>query len=115
LPFSVADPDTGSGAFLTLDQGSGMEKSGSGIRDKHRYWIRNTAFYNFFVVWEANYGTLEFDCLINLIFIIIFYKKLRNPHNTVLLAAGQWVSRQFPPLTATSKYSAQMPVRERAQ
>jgi hypothetical protein len=30
-----ADPDPGSGIFLTLDPGSGMEKFGSGIRDKH--------------------------------------------------------------------------------
>jgi hypothetical protein len=30
-----ADPDLGSGIFLTLDPGSGMEKIGSGIQDKH--------------------------------------------------------------------------------
>ncbi len=30
-----ADPDSGSGFFLTLDPGSGMEKFGSGIWDKH--------------------------------------------------------------------------------
>jgi hypothetical protein len=29
---SVANPDPGSGAFLALDPGSGMEKFGSGIR-----------------------------------------------------------------------------------
>jgi len=35
LQFFVADPDPGSGAFLTLDPGSRMEKFVSGIRDKH--------------------------------------------------------------------------------
>jgi hypothetical protein len=29
------DADPGSGIFLTLDSGSGMEKFGSGIRDRH--------------------------------------------------------------------------------
>jgi hypothetical protein len=31
LKFFDADPDLGSGIFLTLDLGSGMEKFGSGI------------------------------------------------------------------------------------
>jgi hypothetical protein len=35
LTFFVADPDPGSCAFLALDPGFGMEKFGSGIRDKH--------------------------------------------------------------------------------
>ncbi len=35
LTIFVADPDPGSGAFLTLAPGSEMEKLGSGIRDKH--------------------------------------------------------------------------------
>jgi hypothetical protein len=43
LKFFVADPDPGSGAFLTLDPvvsrieklGSGMKKFESGIRDEH--------------------------------------------------------------------------------
>jgi hypothetical protein len=30
LKFLVLDPDAGYGAFLTLDLGSGLEKSGSG-------------------------------------------------------------------------------------
>ncbi len=29
------DQDPGSGIFLTLDLGSGMDKFGTGIRDKH--------------------------------------------------------------------------------
>jgi hypothetical protein len=33
--FFYADPDAESGIILTLDPGSGMEKVGSGIRDKH--------------------------------------------------------------------------------
>jgi hypothetical protein len=35
LKFFDADPNPGSGIFLTLDSGSEMEKIGSGIRDKH--------------------------------------------------------------------------------
>jgi hypothetical protein len=35
LKFIDADPDPGSGIFFTLDPRSGMEKFGSGIRDKH--------------------------------------------------------------------------------
>jgi hypothetical protein len=35
LKFFGADLDPGYGIFLTLDPGSGMEKSGSEIRDKH--------------------------------------------------------------------------------
>jgi hypothetical protein len=35
LKFFVVDSDPGSGIFLTLDLGSGMEKFGSGIRNKH--------------------------------------------------------------------------------
>jgi hypothetical protein len=35
--FFNADPDPGSGIFLTLDQGSGMEKFGSGITSQIRY------------------------------------------------------------------------------
>ncbi len=35
LKFFSADPDLVSAIFLTLDTGSGMEKFGSGIRDKH--------------------------------------------------------------------------------
>jgi hypothetical protein len=35
LKFIDADADPGSGIFLTLDLGSGMEKFRSGIRDKH--------------------------------------------------------------------------------
>jgi hypothetical protein len=34
LTFFDADPDPGSGIFLTLDPGSGMQKFGSGIRYK---------------------------------------------------------------------------------
>jgi hypothetical protein len=33
--FFDEEPDSGSGIFFTLDPGSGMEKFGSGIRDKH--------------------------------------------------------------------------------
>ncbi len=33
--FFYADPDAGSGIFLTLDPGCRMEKVGSGTRDKH--------------------------------------------------------------------------------
>jgi hypothetical protein len=35
LNFFDADPDPGSGIFLTQDAGSGIEKFSSGIRDKH--------------------------------------------------------------------------------
>ncbi len=35
LKFFYADLDPGSGIYLTLDPESGMEKFGSGIRDKH--------------------------------------------------------------------------------
>jgi hypothetical protein len=35
LKFFVVDSDPGSGIFVTLDLGSGMEKFGSGIRNKH--------------------------------------------------------------------------------
>jgi hypothetical protein len=35
LKFFDADPDPGSRIFLSLDPGSGMEKFGSGIEDKH--------------------------------------------------------------------------------
>jgi hypothetical protein len=35
LKFFVVNSDPGSGIFLTLDLGSGMEKFGSGIRNKH--------------------------------------------------------------------------------
>ncbi len=35
LKFFDVDPDPGSGIFVTLDPGSGIEKFGSGILDKH--------------------------------------------------------------------------------
>jgi hypothetical protein len=35
VKFLDADPDPGSGIYLTLDLGSGEEKFGSGIWDKH--------------------------------------------------------------------------------
>ncbi len=35
LKFFYVDPDPGSGIFLTLDSGSGMEKFWSGIQKKH--------------------------------------------------------------------------------
>ncbi len=35
----------GSGALLTLDPESGMENLGSGIRNKHKYQIRNIAAF----------------------------------------------------------------------
>jgi hypothetical protein len=35
LKFFDADPETESGIFFTKDPGSGAEKFGSGIRDKH--------------------------------------------------------------------------------
>jgi hypothetical protein len=35
LNFFDADPDPGSGIFLTHDPGNGMQKFGSRIRDKH--------------------------------------------------------------------------------
>jgi hypothetical protein len=35
VKFFDADSDLGSAIFLTLDPGSGMEKFGSGVRDKN--------------------------------------------------------------------------------
>jgi hypothetical protein len=49
---SVADLDLGFGAFLPLDQGSGLEKkSGSGIRDEHP----RSFFRELRTVWGTKY------------------------------------------------------------